>query len=321
MRYGRFAAALLWVIAAYPLAAENVELATATGTLHGTLLVPAAATPVPVVLIIAGSGPTDRDGNSALLPGANDSLKMLAEAFAAEGIASLRYDKRGVGASSGAGPSEADLRFETYIDDAVAWAESLLGDERFSRLIIAGHSEGSLIGIAAAQRLEVDRVISIAGVGRPAGAILREQLEGQLTPALMERALEIIASLEAGLLVQDVPVVLYALFRPSVQPYLVSWFRYDPTIEIGRLTVPVLVIQGTTDIQVTTTDAGLLADASRDAVLLVIPGMNHVLKDVPDDPDAQLRSYSDPSLPLNRTLASAVTGFIEPARRRRAVRR
>jgi pimeloyl-ACP methyl ester carboxylesterase len=133
---------------------EPVVLDTPGGKLHGTLLVPAAGrAPYPVVLIIAGSGPTDRSGNSPLLPGANNSLRYLAEGLAAKGVASLRFDKRGVAESVTAAKSESDLRFDTYIEDAVLWGQRLRADRRFSSLVVAGHSEGSLIGAVAAQRL------------------------------------------------------------------------------------------------------------------------------------------------------------------------
>src|SRR5690606_20762943 len=139
-----------------PPAEEAATLATPSGTVHGTLLVPPASGPVPIALLIAGSGPTDRDGNSAILPGANNSLKLIAEGLADSGIASRRYDKRGIGESAPAGPNEVDLRFDNYVDDAAAWVERLQADPRFSAITIIGHSEGSLIGMIAAERSGAD---------------------------------------------------------------------------------------------------------------------------------------------------------------------
>lgn len=314
----KITAVVLTLFAAAALA-DEVSLQTPTGTLYGTLLVPSSAPPVPVVLIIAGSGPTDRDGNSDLLPGPNNSLRMLAEALAARGIASLRYDKRGVGASIGAVRRESDLTFDLYIEDATRWIEQLRSDARFGSRIVAGHSEGSLIGMLAAQRTAVNAVISIAGAGRPAGEVILSQLERKLTPALMATARTIVSSLNAGKTVSNVPPELAPLFRLSIQPYLISWFRYDPAIEIGRLNMPVLIVQGTTDIQVSLADAERLAEGNRSAGLAIITGMNHVLKDVPLDPDAQERSFSDPSLPIDATLVRAIGAFLKPPLRRRAV--
>ncbi len=144
---------------------ERTSLSVSGGTLHGSLLVPPGSAPVPIALLISGSGPTDRDGNTPLLPGKNDSLKLLAEGLAARNLASLRYDKRGIGESVGAGRNESRLRFENYIDDAAAWGQRLRKDKRFSSLVIVGHSEGSLIGAVAAQKIPADAFISLEGIG------------------------------------------------------------------------------------------------------------------------------------------------------------
>ena len=115
-----FALTALASVSALAPARDTITLDTPTGAIAGTLLIPSGNGPFALVVIIAGSGPTDRDGNSPLLPGANNSLKLLAEGLADRGVASLRYDKRGVAASAKAMVSEADLRFNTYADDAAA---------------------------------------------------------------------------------------------------------------------------------------------------------------------------------------------------------
>jgi alpha-beta hydrolase superfamily lysophospholipase len=290
---------------------EAVTLTTAAGQLAGTLALPAQAAKVPVALIIAGSGPTDRDGNSALLPGHNDSLRMLAAALAEHGIASLRYDKRGIGASAAAMTAESDLRFDTYVDDAAGWLARLAGDPRFSGVIVIGHSEGSLIGMLAAQRAKAVAFVSVSGVAQSAPAILRKQLAGKLPPDLAQENERILATLERGELPgASVPAPLAALYRPGVQPYLVSWIKYVPADRIKALRVPVLIAQGTTDIQVDVDEAQALKAAKPDAVLAIVPGMNHVLKLVPADMKQQMASYADPALPLAPQLVSAVVDFV-----------
>jgi len=292
-------------------AEEPLQMKTAGGTLYGTLLVPASTKPLPVVLFIAGSGPTDRNGNSAMLPGPNNSLKLLAEGLAAHGIASLRYDKRGIGESASAMTAEKDLRFDTYVDDAVAWANQLRKDPRFNAVIIAGHSEGALLGTIAAQKAPVTGFVSIAGVSRPADEVLRRQLAGKLPLELMELNEKALVALKAGKTVDNVPPALVALYRPSVQPYLISWFRYDPAAEIRRVKVPVLIVQGTTDIQVGVDDARALAAAKPAAKLEIIEGMNHVLKIVAADQAKQVASYSDPALPVAPRLIDVVAAFVD----------
>ncbi len=297
---------------------EEVRLETMTGTLYGTLELPNTSEPYPVVLIHPGSGPTDRDGNSAQLPGKNDSLKLLAEALAEEGIASLRIDKRGSGESAGATPNEANLRFDTYIDDAAAWLNLLQSDERFSDIVMLGHSEGSLIGMMAAQRAGADGFISLAGAGEPAADTLVRQLSAQLPQPLLEESKEVITSLEEGETVQPLPAGIAAmpaignaLFRPSLQPYLISWFQYDPAEEVARLEMPVLIIQGTTDIQVRAKDAELLSAAKPNAELAILEGMNHVLKDAPANRALNLATYANPDLPLTDGLVGAISSFVK----------
>ncbi|MFN2511927.1 MAG: alpha/beta hydrolase [Pyrinomonadaceae bacterium] len=304
--------------------AEPMTLETPTGTLYGTLERPQSRSPVPVVLIIAGSGPTDRDGNSILLKGANNSLKLLAEGLAAHRIASLRYDKRGVGETGKAMQlaaektktvlREEDLTFETYIEDAVRWGTRLRADRRFSKLTVIGHSEGSLIGMVAAQRVGAQAFVSIAGTGRPLQQIILEQVRSQLSAGLLKTTEGILDQLVAGKRVESVPSELNYLFRPSVQPYLISWLRYDPSKEITKLRVPVLIAQGTTDIQATMRDAKALAEGNPAAKLLLVDGMNHVLKTVPNERDKQVSSYSDPTLPVTADLITGISKFVHENR-------
>ncbi len=299
--------------------AEPITVETPTATLYGTLELPQLRAPVPVVLIIAGSGPTDRDGNSPLLKGPNNSLKLLAEGLAVHGIASVRYDKRMIGETGKAMklaaekaktvPREDDLTFESYIDDAVAWGKLLRSDRRFSSLTVVGHSEGSLIGMVAAQRIGADAFVSIAGAGRPIQQVILEQVKPQFSPDLFKKTEEIFAQLAQGKSVESVPPELMAFFRPSIQPYMISWLRYEPEKEIAKLKKPVLIVQGTTDIQVRVDDAKSLAGGNPAAKLLLIEGMNHVFKMVPNEPGKQISSYSDPTLPIAPELVSAISDF------------
>lgn len=289
---------------------EEVTLETTEGTLYGTLLLPETDTPVPVLLFVAGSGPTDRDGNTALLPGKNNSLKMLADSLAQHGYASLRYDKRGVGASMATVQAEENLRFENFVQDAVGWIEQLQQDARFSQVMVLGHSEGSLIGMLAAREAQTDAYISIAGIAQSADSLLIEQLQTQ-PDFIKTESHQILASLRQGQTVDSVSQPLYALFRPSVQPYLISWFQYQPADIIAKLTQPVLIIQGTTDLQVQVKEAQQLAQAQPRATLSIINEMNHVLKEAPSNPQVNLSTYSNPDLPLADNLVSSIIAFLE----------
>jgi pimeloyl-ACP methyl ester carboxylesterase len=292
------------------IAEEPATLKTPTGDVFGTLELPAAPPPVPLVLIIAGSGPTDRNGNTPALPGSNNSLKMLADGLAARGIASLRYDKRGIAASRAAMTSESDIRFNHFIEDAEAWVAQLRTDKRFSTVTIVGHSEGSLIGMVAASGAAADGFVSLEGAGRKAQDILAEQLKAQLPPDLMSPSERIMAKLSSGEIPDSVPPALNALFRPSVMPYLISWFQYDPAAEIGKLSIRVLIVQGTTDVQVSMDDAKALAAGNPAAHFVTIEGMNHILKEVSGDRLAQIPKYSDPSLPVVPKLIDELAAFV-----------
>ena len=293
---------------------ENIVLKQPKGVLDGTLLLPQnTKKKIPVVLIIAGSGPTDRNGNSMLNIKAN-SYQLLAEGLANNGIASLRYDKRGVGKSMGAMMKESDLTFETYIQDAEQWIDTLKKSNRFSKIIILGHSEGSLIGMVATQRGTVEGYISVAGPARGIDDIIIEQTEKQTLPdSVKNEVKKDFAVLKSGQKLPKLMQVFYifSLFRPSIQPYMISWLKYVPSEEIKKVKAKALIIQGTTDIQVEENETKLLAEANPKAKLLMIKGMNHTLKDAPMDREENLKTYSNPDLPLSKGLVEGIVEFIK----------
>lgn len=285
-----------------------IELKTSTGTIYGTLMTPINAKgKSPVALIIAGSGPTDRDGNNSMMK--NNSLKQLAESLAANGIASLRYDKRGIAESKLAGKSEADLRFEDYINDANDWIKLLKQNGTFSKIIVIGHSEGSLIGMNAAKNAE--GFVSIAGAGYSADLILKNQLGAQ-GKQIQDMCFPILDSLKEGKIVANVNPMLNSLFRASVQPYMISWFKHNPQAEIKQLKSPSLIIQGDNDLQISLDDARQLSAASPKSKLVIIEKMNHVLKIVDSgDRSANVASYSNPTLPIATTLVNEIVKYIK----------
>lgn len=291
---------------------QEAELAIAGGTLKGTLFTPHDVNRPAVVLIIAGSGPTDRDGNSPLLAGKNNSLLQLADSLAARGIASLRYDKRGVAKSQIKGFKEEQMLFTDGVSDAQGWVQ-WLREKGFRKIYIAGHSEGSLVGLIAAQSEKIKGFISIAGVGRPIDLVLREQLAAGAGPdSLKLLANRYLDTLMSGQRIAKPNPLLFSLFRPSVQPYMISWLRYDPQQLIRSLALPVLIMQGTNDMQVKETDAELLARAKPDAKLVIIENMNHVLKEVKSSARAyNMASYSNPGLPVMPQLVNAIDQFVK----------
>ena len=302
---------LLWPALGYA-QSDTVTLDTKTGTLSGTLLRPTdKAGPYPLVILHAGSGPTDRDGNQGMFQAG--SLRLLADGLAKRGIASLRYDKRGVGSSASAGLDEKDLRFEDFVDDLKAWIAAYRTDDRFSAITLAGHSEGALISMLAARdEPGVDAFISLAGPGRPADALLHEQLVKQF-PDQDATLNNLLDSIRQGEIIQDLPPNMQPIFRTSVQPYLHSWFQYDPRQVIAELAQPILIVQGTTDIQVPENAADLLSKAAGNNVQKIIyPHMNHLLKTCPyTERNLQILNYMNPNLPLHEGLVDDLATFIQ----------
>ncbi|NJK44753.1 MAG: alpha/beta hydrolase [Pleurocapsa sp. SU_196_0] len=290
------------------------HLETKNTVLQGTLLIPTNLRPsAPVALIVAGSGPTNRDGNSPAGVSAN-TYKLIAEGLAANGIASLRYDKLFSGQSRPKIASETDVRLENYVEDAAAWLKVLKGDPRFKSVYLIGHSEGSLVGMLAAQRVAVTGFVSLAGSGRNLADVILEQLKPQLTPEWFVESERVVGQLRAGRIVpassiQLPPQVRDVLFRDSLQPFLISLFRYDPAVEIKKLMARVLIVQGSTDLQIGVQDAQLLGNAVNQRPV-ILDGVNHVFKTAPLEFQVNLATYSNPNLPLGAGLLEVLTGFM-----------
>ena len=288
---------------------ENFVLHTSTGDIFGTIAVPQSKKQMPLILLIAGSGPTDRNCNQPQLQ--TNAFKMLADSLLSYNIATLRFDKRGIAESAAAGSKEKDLRFEHYISDVQAFIDTLSKDKRFSQIIIAGHSEGALIGMVASKNNpKVAKYISISGTALSADEIIKEQISAQ-PQMVKDLVFPILDSLKVGKEVADVPQMLYALFRPSVQPYFISWLKYKPQNEIEKLKIPILIIQGTTDIQVSENQANLLHLANKNSTICKIENMNHVLKHCATTiQTVQMTTYTNPNLLLLTDFIKCIVDFV-----------
>ena len=296
-------------------AAASIPL-TATGPqgpLAGTLL--DAGVRAPVVLIIPGSGPTDRDGNNPLGVTAAP-YRLLAEALATKGVSTVRIDKRGLGGSKAAVADGNKVTIADYATDTHNWVASIRKRTGQRCVWLLGHSEGSLIALAAAQQPHgICGVISVSGAGRRLSDVIREQLRANPANApLLDSAMTALDVLESG---QHVGVsamhpALQKLFAPQVQDYLIDMFRQNPASLAAALKVPLLIVQGERDLQVSTADAKALAASQPKARLVLLPQMNHVLKDVAtDDRAANLATYADSSLPVDRDAVEAIAGFVK----------
>ncbi len=284
------------------------------GPLRGALRHPATPAP-PVVLIIPGSGPTDRDGNN-LLGIKAATYRLVAEGLAARGIASVRIDKRGMFSSRVATPDPNAVRLADYVDDVRSWLKVIRRDPGADCVWLLGHSEGALVAMLAGRESEgLCGLLLVAAPGRPLGDVLRQQLrDGPANAALLDQALGALDALEAGREVDDEKLhpALLALFAKSVQGFLRDLLARDPAELIARVSVPVLILRGGRDLQVTETDAARLKAARPDARLVVLDEMNHVLKAVPagGGRQANLAAYVNPDLPLADGVIDTLAEFI-----------
>ncbi|BDB56809.1 alpha/beta hydrolase [Flavobacterium ammonificans] len=288
-------------------AAFTKENITVNSLLNGSLYTPNQQNKkLNLVILIAGSGPTDRDGNQMGL--VNNSLKLLAEALANNGIAVYSYDKRIFAQMASGKLDEASLSFDNFIDDAKAVIQYFKNQKKYNSITVAGHSEGALIGMVAANG-NADGYISIAGAGRPIDEVLLEQIEKQ-APFLKEEVQKNLETLKNGTTFELKNQMLASLFRASVQPYMISWIKYNPQTEIKKLQIPTLLINGDKDIQVSVQDAQLLQQAKLNAQLHIIQNMNHVFKEIKGDDAENKAAYTNPDLPISIELSSIITTFI-----------
>ncbi|MBK9283910.1 MAG: alpha/beta fold hydrolase [Sphingobacteriaceae bacterium] len=289
---------------------EEIVLETSTGKIFGTYKLPQEKKNLTLVIIHQGSGPTDRNGNQDDME--NNSLKYIADVLAIHGIASLRYDKRGIAESKEAMSDISDITFETYINDLKSWINLAAKDKRFKKIIIVGHSEGSLIGmLAAINNKKVNGYVSIAGPGRAADEIIKDQLKAA-PDAIKKNAFDMIDRVKKGDTIENVPPIFYMFLNPSIQPYMRSWFKYNPSEEIKKIKVPLLILQGGNDTQVGEQEAILLSNANKKASLKIIKDMNHTLKQCDTmDKEAQKTFYTNPEHPLHPNLATELVNFVK----------
>jgi pimeloyl-ACP methyl ester carboxylesterase len=283
--------------------------------LDGTLTVPAEGVgPWPVGLIVAGSGPTDRNGNSGMGLKTN-TYAQLAWRLAERGIATVRYDKRGLGASR-ASFDPSQVTFDDFAGDVAAGVRALRADSRFGPVLVIGHSEGAGLAIRAAEMgAPVSGLALVAGMGRDFTTVLRGQLAEQLDDSTMAAFDRAWAQYLAGEEVGQVPDAVRVLFAPVNRRFVQTAVAFDAARALAKLKLPVLILQGETDFQVSVADARLLHAAKPDAELVILPAVNHTLKAAPvRDRVAQAGTYLDPSVPVAPEVVAAIARWVETMR-------
>lgn len=274
--------------------------------IDGTILLPDGVENPKLAVIIAGSGPTDRNGNQQMI--STNSLKYLAEGLSENGIATFRYDKRIIKQMKDRTLTEESIRFDDFIEDAIAIVDYFKRSKAFSNIYIIGHSQGSLVGMIAA-RGRVDGFISIAGAGQEIDDVIVDQLDKQ-APGLKDNARQAFDDMRANGLAVNYSPGLASIFRKSIQPFMLTWMRFDPKIEIAKLDIPVLIINGEKDLQVQVSEAEKLKAAKPDAQYEIIAGMNHILKKIDGDDIENSKSYNEPKRPVIQEVIDLIHAFI-----------
>ncbi len=292
---------------------RSIEAAGPQGPLKGTLTMPDGKM-IAAVLIIPGSGPTDRDGNSPLGIKAS-TYRLVAGGLAEHAIASVRIDKRGMFASAGAVPDPNNVTISEYSDDVHAWVRSIRQNLKVNCVWVMGHSEGGLVALKSAATPDgICGLILVSTAGEPAGELLIKQIEqGGAPENLVREVREVVAALRSG---EGVDVSKYdppiqQIFPPAVQRFIMSEFSEDPAKLVASVGMPVLIVQGDRDLQVSVKDAQLLAAANPRAKLVILPNVNHVLKHVETDGrGANMATYADADLPLDPSFTNIVVEYI-----------
>jgi pimeloyl-ACP methyl ester carboxylesterase len=292
-------------LASMAVTASAEENKIRVGFIDAVLTVPPDVERPPVVLLIAGSGSTDHDGNGPQAKPA--TLKKLSDQLVARKIATLRYDKRGAGGWKPDYGRPEDFRFPQFVDDATALVNYLRGSRKFSRVVLAGHSEGGLVAILTARRVPVDRLVLLVTAARRQGDLVKAQLEKKLPPDKLEPIVKAIDAIMAGRTVDPPPQGL--AIAPSMQPGIASAFTEDPIPPLKLIDQPILIVGGGRDLQMARLDFAALSAAAPVAKTLWLPDMNHVLVDVTDDAD-NLAAYNQPERALDSALVDSVAAFV-----------
>ena len=277
-----------------------------TEWIDGTLLTPKDNDKPNLAIIIAGSGPTNRNGNQNFLK--NNSLKKLAVGLTNNGIATFRYDKRIVKQIL-KNDVDKNMMFDDFVSDASDVIDYFKKNDTYNKIYVIGHSQGSLVGMLSAKD-KADGFISLAGAGNNIGDVIIEQI-AKTAPMFNEDTKRVIESLKEGKTTTDYPIALASLFNADLQPFMINWMSYNPAEIIKELQMPILVINGTKDLQVSVAEAEVLKASNDKAELLIIENMNHVLFEIEGDDLENSKSYNESFRTISPKLLTSITDFIK----------
>jgi pimeloyl-ACP methyl ester carboxylesterase len=272
--------------------------------IYGSIVEPKSRSNSNLVIFIGGSGPIDRDGNQSFMK--CDMFKKLAYSLSEKGISSFRYDKRVV-TQIRKGKLDKKITFDDYVSDAIAIIDFF--QLKYNSIVIAGHSQGSLVGLLSINE-GVSGFISLSGAGRTIDMVIEDQIS-KTAPMLLEDTKNIFKILRSGKITEDFPLPLYSLFNIEIQPFMISWMQYDPKKIIAKIPIPSLIINGDSDLQVDEKEAKLLYNSAQNSEILIVKNMNHVLVEIEGDELKNVKSYNNPDLKISELVIEKMVEFIE----------
>ncbi len=276
---------------------EEITLNNQVIQLPGTLSYPTEK--IPLIIWVHGSGSVNRNGNTP------NYIKQFRDAVNKENIAFFSYDKRT------ANPKNAaflkDIQINDFINDLEEVVSYFKNDKRFTKIILAGHSQGSLIAMMVLEN--IDKYISIAGAGETIDKTLIRQLTAQ-NLEFGKVATSHFKELKETGEIKKVNPNLITIFAKQNQPFWLSWVKLNPVEEIKKVTIPMLIINGDKDLQVLISDAKNLKKAKPNTQFVIIKNMNHVLKNIEKNED-NLKSYYSPNYPISEKLIENVVTFVK----------
>lgn len=289
-----------------PLLGQNFTVTNLVVNQHieGTLYTPIENETSPLVIFIAGSGPTDRDGNQSFMK--NDMLKKMATFLSNNGVSTFRYDKRIV-KQIRTNSIDKNISFDDFVTDARSVINFF--NSKYETIIVAGHSQGSLVGLLALNQ-SVDAFISLAGAGKPIDQILEEQIS-KSAPMFLEDSKRVLATLKSGKTTKDYPLPLASIFSLEIQPFMTNWMQYNPIEVINKQEIPILIINGDKDLQVGIEEAKLLHEAAQNGQLLIVENMNHVLVNIEGDDLENMKSYNTATLKITQKVSDRMLDFVK----------
>ena len=272
--------------------------------IYGSIVEPKSRSNSNLVIFIGGSGPIDRDGNQSFMK--CDMFKKLAYSLSEKGISSFRYDKRVV-TQIRKGKLDKKITFDDFVSDAIAIIDFF--ESKYNSIVIAGHSQGSLVGLLSIKE-GVSGFISLSGAGRTIDMVIEDQIS-KTAPMLLEDTKNIFKILRSGKITEDFPLPLYSLFNIEIQPFMISWMQYDPKKIIAKIPIPSLIINGDSDLQVDEKEAKLLYNSAQNSEILIVKNMNHVLVEIEGDELKNVKSYNNPDLKISELVIGKMVEFIE----------